>query len=290
MTTSTTARRSGFTIIELLIVIAILATLVALTMAVGGAVLEGAKKRQTTASLQILDSWLASYIAERDDLPPPLMGVPRDARKPEQWRRVVPVIDGSTRQGKELIRPINSVGMFMHQVSEVASIKISLEGLDPKLVQRYNIDRAPVANLRRGQPIDPDDEQPEIPTMFDAWGNPMRYVHPAFDGIILRGETRRIGMPGKQVWLLDSNSLFGWDLGGPAHERLWLFHKVRRNKLVAEDYTRWADDREPKIGDSDGGLCISNRPYFYSSGPDGDPSTIEDNVYTQPPRFVEPEF
>lgn len=290
MTNATTTRRRGFTIIELLIVIAILATLVALTMAVGGAVLEGARKRQTMASLQIMDSSLSSYIAERDDIPPPLMGVPRDAAKREARRRVIPVIDGSTRQGKELIRPINAGAMFMYQASEIASIKIAFEGLDSKLVQRYNIDEAPVANIRRGQPIDQDLEQPELPTMFDAWGNPIRYVHPAFDGIILRGDTRRIGEAGMQVWLLDDGNKFGWDLGGPAHEFGWLFHKVRRNKLVAEDYAKWADDREPLIGDGDGGICISDRPYFYSSGPDGDPSTTDDNVYTQPPRFVEPEF
>jgi hypothetical protein len=42
--------------------------------------------------------------------------------------------------------------------------------------------------------------------------------------------------------------------------------------------------RDPAQKDADGGLT-TNRPYFYSAGPDGDPSTIEDNVYTVQPQI-----
>ena len=32
-----------------------------------------------------------------------------------------------------------------------------------------------------------------------------------------------------------------------------------------------------QTADSDGGVCPGGQPYFYSAGPDGDPSTVEDN-------------
>jgi hypothetical protein len=36
---------------------------------------------------------------------------------------------------------------------------------------------------------------------------------------------------------------------------------------------------------SDGGTSPDARPYFYSCGPDGDPSTTADNVYIVTPTF-----
>jgi len=60
-------------------------------------------------------------------------------------------------------------------------------------------------------------------------------------------------------------------------------YQIRRNRLIKVDR-----DTPDLVPDSDGGLTSGNRPYFYSAGPDGDPSTLEDNVYSNAPTHADP--
>ena len=46
-----------------------------------------------------------------------------------------------------------------------------------------------------------------------------------------------------------------------------------------------ASTSKTHIGDGDEGLCRNGRPYIYSVGPDGDPRTQGDNVYSEFPDF-----
>jgi prepilin-type N-terminal cleavage/methylation domain-containing protein len=81
----------------------------------------------------------------------------------------------------------------------------------------------------------------------DAWNNPIRFVHPAYHGVYTN---RSIEVPG------DSNQNFT--------------RRVTSGTVV---------------GNADGGQCSTSTPYFYSAGPDGNPSTREDNVYSKVPNF-----
>ena len=126
-----------------------------------------------------------------------------------------------------------------------------LKGIDPKLI--------------KSRPK--DNFTPALRTIVDAWQRPIRYVHPKFDGLF-----HPTGDPAGFMTLSDAAVL-----GPPPQGRIYATDGVRRNNAAAGG--------EP--ADSDGGLCVGNHPYFYSAGPDGDPSTIEDNVYSVKPQFAE---
>jgi len=165
-----------------------------------------------------------------------------------------------------------------------------LSHVDQRFVRNYNIDDDPTDNVD-------EDGQPSMLTVFDAWGNPIRYVHPRFDGIIEEpGSTRPLGEPGEPyedvVAALMPESMLPQDtsliLLGHADSP---FPEVRRSRIVEIDRTEARSNPAlefPIEADADGGVCAGPRPYFYSAGPDGDPSTIDDNIYTTIPDFVDP--
>jgi hypothetical protein len=75
------------------------------------------------------------------------------------------------------------------------------------------------------------------------------------------------------------------ELLGPAPSGLqYSVGEVRRNNVYTgpDAESRRATQLE-QVADGDGGKCVGGRPYFYSAGPDKDPSTIEDNVYLSVP-------
>jgi hypothetical protein len=91
-------------------------------------------------------------------------------------------------------------------------------------------------------------------TAFDPWGNPIRYVHPVFDGLLF-GPDNDLTDPDAEVRLVDDLRLLP-----PRDGTMWAIERIRRN---AE-----SDDPD-ESGDSDGGICRGDHPYFYSAGPDG---------------------
>lgn len=228
----------AFTLIELLIVIGIIALLIVIGLAVGRQVTGRGKEAFTLDTIRTLDQVLADYMAAKDGLPPAWVPNPTDTDE------LLPVADA--RAGTEMI---NSVGLFILQAEEVPTAKASLQGLDSRQIREF-------------QPLDgttPSNDQPLLRTVFDGWGNPIRYVHPKFHGII------------DPALSLTDPSL----LGPPPTGTSYAFSQIRRLNGDAA-----ADEN-----DADGGLCVGGRPYFYSAGPDGDPSTTDDNVYTTKPQF-----
>lgn len=266
----------AFTLVELLIVIGIIMILVALTIGVGSSVAEAGRRRATTAALQVLDQTLDKYIDIQGEIPPALAEVPPNKMPSGGFSGddagYYPVVDGVSGADKT---PINTVGLYLLEAQDVAGIQDILAGIDQKFVRTY---RPMVSERGDAQSTE---TQPELLTVFDAWGNPLRMVHPRFDGVILKSP-RAVGEEGAGVKVNEpANGFFVPAELPPNPNRQFVIKSVRRNALGEEDYRSNPD----LVGDSDGGICPGPRPYFYSAGPDGDPSTTEDNVYTTEPRF-----
>ncbi len=268
---SRNAARRAFTLVELLVVVGVIVVLVALTIGVGATVANSGKQRATEGALQALDQVLDTYIQAQGSVPAFVRigeaGLPDSSPIGPGQDGFYPLFDGLSEDDDQAV---NTVGLFLVEARRsVPATEDIVSALDAKFVRRFQPGPAAAAI------------QPEALTVFDAWGNPFRMVHPRFDGVIVDG-TRAVGDAGDGIDLASSDSAF---LQG--RETVYLstgqlgLERLRRNALQEADYLQ----NPGLVGDSDGGICPSPRPYFYSSGPDGDPSTIDDNVYTTRPRF-----
>lgn len=232
---STSAARRGFTIIELLIVIGIIAVLSAIALVAGGKVLTGGKRAATQDVMRVLDTALDAYISSKGGNPPPWVEtVPGNDLT---LKRVFPVADVRDVANNAMV---NSVGLFMLQCVDVPTTQGHLNGIPARFIA--------------SRPIRGGNNIRSIPTIIDAWGNPIRYVHPAFDGVIAVDSA----VPGTGVELdsLDLPDLKTGQTRGFAP-----------GQTVRRTYKN-SDDSLPFGADGDGATCIGNRPYFYSVGED----------------------
>lgn len=284
--------RTAFTLVEMLVVVGIIAILVAITLGVASAVVEGGRKRTTEGLIRALDQTLDIYIDQRGQIPPALIAVPPNRLVGggilEGQAMYYPLIDGVVQIGNGApFQTFDSVGVYMFAAEEIPEVQSILSGLDQRFVQRVRTSGT-VAGSGDAQSSQADIE---FTTIRDAWGNPIRMVHPRFDGVIKGdGQFGSIGI----LPTTDSSDGFFTASELPAQARRYLpFRRIRR---LAPDRETWrgltpqqiAQNFSNGVGDSDGGICPTPRPYFYSAGPDGDPSTIDDNVYITRPRFAEP--
>lgn len=286
--------RRGFTLLELLIVVAIIAALAAITTLVGSAVLDSGKKRATLGVLQTLDEALAAYTDEKGDNPPVLVEIPfeRMGSAPNGVRAgdvaYYPAVDGrGSENASGEFYVINSVALFIESVRAVPQTQELVNSINPRFVQNFTPDR---------------ENFPQLLTVFDAWGNPIRYVHPKFDGVHVNFP-RATGDAGEPIRIMNFNRPYFTRASRPEDwETSVKIKLVRRNRLVDADF---GDDGLSGGGggldlgtvsdfdlapDSDGGLTAGNRPYFYSCGPDGNPATLEDNIYVTPVQHAEPDI
>lgn len=268
--------RQGFTLIELMIVIGILALLVAVSLGVGSSMVNTGKKHATEGIIESLDQTLSAYIDAKGENPPALIAI-EHADLPNSVQGMVsngpgfyPAFDGTTDGGQSTV---NSVGLYLYAAQDVSAVQEIIQGVNPKFIKQYTPGQGNGSFAITA-------EQPLLQTVFDAWGNPIRFVHPKFDGIIER--TRRSsGTDGTPVRLDQSSNGFFVD---PPSSSSFVIKSVRRNKMTAQEL----DDSPNLVADSDGGICPGARPYFYSAGPDGNPATTEDNIYTTIPTFLDP--
>ncbi len=274
--------RRAFTLIELLVVILIIALLVGISVAVGRTVIGGGKVAQTTNVIRALEVVLGDYTSREGRIPDPFV---EDPHNPGIF---FPIIDGRNMEINDSgVSPpgyqmINSVGLFQFQMQGSRASMEALEGLDAKFRRRYS----PYSDPQAGH---------EIPTIFDAWGNPIRYVHPAWDGTIVGPELDRPASPpspGIDVASVAPQLDVRLPSGGQ-----WGIGQIRRNDQDTSDDPQ----RSEEFADADGGVSANQRPYFYSAGPDGrvgfedsdddgerDPDETDynaDNVYTVKPLF-----
>lgn len=215
------AWRRGFTLIELLVVIGIIGILVAASLVVGTKVVGGGKERATIDTIRLLDTALQNYIQEVGEIPGPTVD------DPAINVTVTHVIaDVESAAGTM----VDTTSLFLLQAAKVKSASEAVKALPSQYVRKTGT-------------------QQQFTVVNDAWGNPIRYVHPAFDGRIDPQVT--------------SASLIGPAPAGRTYKPT----DIHRTNTI-----------------SDIGLCPNNRPYFYSCGPDGRPETLEDNVYLVKPQ------
>ncbi len=296
----TSSPRRGFSLIEILVVVAVLTILVAITLTVGSSMLDAGKKNATEGVLRLLDQSLADYIDTTGSIPPALVkiesgslntevrgivGADNPAFYPAVDGRIDVVIPNDDPTAPVRHYEINSVGLYLYSIRSALDPQSIVSHLDSKLARNYDLQ---------------DDLQPELLTVFDAWGNPIRYVHPTFDGII-ENNRRAAGEAGDFLAVFDTDPNTGTGFFTRAFLPVDLVtipfinaegdQIIRRNKILTYDQEFAYDDGSldyPVETDSDGGVCPNQRPYFYSAGPDGDPSTVEDNIYTVLPEFLSP--
>jgi len=255
--------RGGFTLIELLVVVGIIAVLSAIVLVAGRSVLSGGKKSATQDVLRLLDTSLEAYIAAKDGLPASTVYTATDAAGTNI--DLVPVADA--RNGERLpdadpVRArtpgsemINSAGLYLLQASEVPTAKTHIEAIPQRFVKQAKIFGNASAAAER-----------QILTPVDSWGRPIRFVMPGFDGLLLTDVAQA---PGAAMPLTDAR------FPPRKNAQSWAINSIRRNNKTTTS-----------LADSDGGRCVGKRPYFYSCGEDGDPSTMEDNIYTTIPTIT----
>jgi len=270
---------SAFTLIELLVVIVVIGVLLTLVVAVGSKVIGGNKANLTKDLIRTLDTSLQSYMGDNNNvIPPALVADPEVLESDEP--RMIPIVDGVVMPTRT---PINSVGLYMLEAARFNSSDSVLRGFDAKHVRRFK------PSVGDGGVVGLEDEQPELTTVFDAWGQPLRFVHPKFDSEVL-DDPRNECEPGRGVRMNGTNSNNnGYFFGEPVtfYQNL-AFGRVRRNFVSSrERRTEVCANQEMLVaGDGDGGITVAGRPYFYSMGPDADPSDREDNVYSESPQFL----
>ena len=146
----------GFSLVELLVVIAVVAILAGLILAAGGKVVERGKVRQTEQVLTNLDRALDEYITSEGTIPP---------YDPTLWERV-PGPDatltsfGTGSVTEHPARPDSSV--FLRQTAGFGEVDAIVAGL-PEGFLRVTPVAGAAANTVDGDPT---------PTVVDAWAEP----------------------------------------------------------------------------------------------------------------------
>lgn len=277
--------RHAFTLIELLVVIGIIAVLAGLLVTVGGQVVQGGKKTLTSDTLKVLDTAMNSWMQQKGRPLPPGVEYYHGAAvsgsiAPSQR---VAFADGYGLDGSGAAVLIPTVSWFVKLVDEVEacdSAATEIKAINSKLVSFENVEPAYRPGLLASQSWQDFGKVPGRMTVIkDAWGNPLRLVHPAIDGnfgsIPLTATSGFVQLGGNN----------GVMTTAAASTSQVSYYPIMVNRYCTTDKDR--QDHPGIKGYGDGGKCIEGRPYFYSIGADADPSQRSDNVYLNSPRFVQ---
>lgn len=258
--------RGGFTLIELLIVIGIIALLVAMAVVVGAKVIEGGRSRATTDVIRTLDTTLGAWQLNARVPLPEFLEVRETATKSQFF----PIIDARLAANTDFTKDaVPSALYYSALVMQDQSVATEFRQLDSTFVEFASVPVEDSSGRRETWALQAVD-------IRDAWGQPMRFVHPAFHGghgaywdedderLISQRETMIVRLPtskgGATIPVEYRRSYRPFDPDSSQRKSTWK-------------------------GDADEGMGVGGRGYFYSAGEDGDPGTRDDNVYSTEPRF-----
>lgn len=281
-TRPTHAARAGFTLIELLVVLGIIGALIAITLGIGSGMIESGKARQTADTIKALDALASEHRAATDG------GIPWNVMALEgNTTYIIPLLDGVDRGdtfngAAQSKGQIPTLAWYLKSVTEyapVASADALLAQIDGKLKQiEINTGGASPAAILETPPG-------KRISILDAWGRPIRMVHPKLDGVIPNRGNGQIANDGGPMQAIRQYLMVPQQQGS-----LLPAANFRRNYVSNADRAARKSSGQPYMfGDSDGGSCQGDVPYFYSTGRDGDASTRSDNVYSVRPKFADPD-
>lgn len=260
------AGRRAFSLVEMLVVIAIVGILIALAVVTGTKVISASKTRASQDIIRVLDESRAVWMLNWDKPIPEFVEVMTPARRPQY----LPLIDARPAGGNDWAADATpSVTYFTALVLSDPMIAPVFEQLDSSFVKPTTLPRPD------GQG-DSNQYASRALVISDAWGRPFRFVHPAFHGGY------------GPFWDQQAESMNSqretFTLRIPTNKPNFFFTAEYRRSYrpFAEDDP---DRKQTWVGDGDEGMCLGSTPYFYSPGEDGDPGTRGDNAYSAEPRF-----
>ena len=261
---SATRARHGFSLIELLIVIGIIGVLVAIAVAVGTTVTAGARARSTQDVIRVLEQTRDTWMQDSGEMIPDVIEI---ANGVNTFVRQYPIDARAAASGNWTGDATPSVTIYTSIVMQNASVGSMLEGQDPRF---FKGSRVP-------GPVNGEAEAWSIPAMevVDAWGRPIRFVHPSYDGGFgdyWNAKDKKLES-GRELLLVGSGKK-----GDPTVE-------FRRSWRPWDEKGEGAKVTSKWVGDADEGICPGGTPYFYSAGEDADPGTRSNNVYSVQPEF-----
>ena len=159
----------GFTLIETMVVIGLIAVLIAITFTIGRGVISSQKRQQTEALLLNLNTMLDEYVNEYGAVPPYTGNITRQD-DPTAYRPA----QGYDRGGE--VRP--EVAAFIAQVRGLESATRALAAIPEDYLLPRNALYARIEDDGLAPFAGSIDDRDDRLTVADSWGMEILYIHP----------------------------------------------------------------------------------------------------------------
>lgn len=154
-------RRTGFTLIELVVVIAVVLLLAGLALSVGVAVVEQSERRQTQATLALLDTAVKEWEVVSD-------------RKLTWWEDADDPGSPAQYDVHSSTDDVLIISEVLSTVARPAAVQRIIARIDPQSVYSYRV--GDTSWWLRGEPL--ESRFVGSITVLDAWGAPIYATHP----------------------------------------------------------------------------------------------------------------
>lgn len=269
----------GFTLLEVLIAVVIIAILVSVALVVGRRVTESGRDSLSRSLLKVLSQTQESYTKDRD------AAAPSKFTDTSALKRDYAIADGREATVGFGIsdRPEPSLALYLLATDNAPSVKSAIGGLDARFIVRgqFTTDRATAGSDQSKivisgttPPSDAAGVALSATVIRDPWGNPYRYVHARYSG-------------GAGQFFTRSSS--GFTPGTLRQASINIALNNGRDLKLRRSFRPGDPETAAVVGDADEGLATGGMGYFYSAGADGDAGTREDNVYASAPPPFPPE-